>query len=383
MPGEPEEGDPSKRGWPPGFGRGRAELDAVLVLTSLPWLRPRRLRPIVWRRGSASAALRAVRAGAELGPADTAVARATDAREVRAAVEACGARVAVQGDDEYDPRLLALADPPTALFLRGRPLTPGATRISVVGTRKPSRVGADVAETLGADLAASGVCVVSGAANGIDSCAHEGAVAVGGPTVAVLAEGIVGDRGGRRGVLLRKVARCGTVLSEAAPSIEAQRHRFPARNRLVAALGVGVIVVEGAERSGSLITVDHANDLGITVLAVPGAVTNPMAVAPIGLIRSGVQAIRHAGDVCDALGIPVDDIAIRERRRSLGAMLDGTEARVFDAVGDGVLPEQVARETGLTIAEALGCLLRLELRGLVSGDGGRYRRMVRTAITDA
>ncbi len=140
-----------------------------------------------------------------------------------------------------------------------------------------------------------------------------------------------------------------------------------------------MLVVEGARGSGSLITVDQATDLGSPVLAVPGAVTNPMAWAPVELIRTGATAVRDAADVCEALGVPLDERAIRARRRPQGAALDATEARVLDAVVDGVLPEQVANATGLSVPHALASLLRLEVRGLVSGDGGRYRRRAAAA----
>lgn len=362
--------DTLERGWPPGFGRGRRELDALLVLTSLAWIRPLRLRALAWRRGSAAACLDAVRSGGVAGAADTRTARRGEPSEIRAALDRCGARVVLPGDPEYEPRLLALADPPPALFLRGRELAPLLPRVSIVGTRKPTRVGAEVAESIAADLAASGVCVVSGAANGIDSCAHSGAIVAGGPTVAVLAEGIVGDRGGPRGALLGRIADRGTIVSEAAPGVRAMRHRFPARNRIVAALGAALVVVEGAERSGSTISVDHALDLGRDVYAVPGSVTSPLAHVPLSLIREGATMIRGVDDL-------LDDLGYGERlRHEAPPSLAGDELAVYEALAGGTLPDAIARATDLSLATVTTVLLTLELKGLVRAVAGRYERRV-------
>lgn len=376
MPDEPRRVVDLPRGWPQGFGRGTSELHAVVALAALRSLRPRRVRELAWQLGSARACLAAVRSGRVGGPADRAIARRSDGEALAGRARACGARIALPGDEEYDPRLLDLLDPPSVLFVRGRPLTPGVERVAVVGSRKPTDTGSDVAESLGAGLAAAGVWVASGAAQGIDRSAHEGALVAGGPTVAVLADGIGADHGGWRGALLRRVVQCGSVVSEGAPGVPADRYRFPARNRIVAALATAVVVVEGAERSGSLITAACAADLGRTVLAVPGSVANPQSAATFALLDDGARPVRHARDVFEAAGISVDEATVEARRATLRGSIDPVEARVLDAVGDGVLAEHVASGAGLSLPETLACLLRLELRGLVRGDGGRFRRSV-------
>ncbi|MEX2276016.1 MAG: DNA-processing protein DprA [Actinomycetota bacterium] len=374
MPGERRRVTDLPRGWPVGFGRGEDERPAVVVLAALRSVRPRRLREIAWQLGSAQSCLAAVRTGKVSGPADRGIANTVDGEELLDRVAACGARVALPGDEEFDPRLLDLADPPAVLFVQGRVLAPGTQRVAIVGSRRPTDTGCDVAESLGAALAAGGVWVASGAAQGIDRAAHRGALTAGGPTVAVLAEGIGARHGGWRGSLLRKVADCGSILSECAPGVPADRYRFPARNRIVAALASAVVVVEGAERSGSLITAGHAADLGRAVLAVPGSVVNPQSAATFALLDEGARPVRHARDVCEAADIPFDEAAIAARRAALRGGVDPIEARVLDAVGDGVLPEHVADGAGLTLPDTLACLLRLELRGLVRSDGGRFRR---------
>jgi DNA processing protein len=174
--------------------------------------------------------------------------------------------------------------------------------------------------------------------------------------------------------LLEDVVRYGAVVSEYPPGVPALPHRFPARNRLVAALGQGVIVVEGAPGSGSLITVEFAEDLGREVMAVPGAITGPLSEVPHALIRDGASLIRGPRDVLQALGL--DD-------RSTGASseaavpegLSEDERRLLELVpGTPATLDAVAGSAGMDPSRALRILGALELRGLVAADGGRYRR---------
>ncbi|MGH2723303.1 MAG: DNA-processing protein DprA [Actinomycetota bacterium] len=224
-----------------------------------------------------------------------------DVRRVSQALRRAGARLAVPGDGEYPERLLDLPDPPACLFLRGRP-PPGAggrpeVAVAVVGARACSPYGREVAEGIGAGVAAAGVAVVSGAAIGIDGAAHRGALRVGGPTVAVLGSGIDTAYPQRHRGLIDRIAEAGSVLSEYPPGVKPEPRRFPARNRIVAGLARAVVVVEGAPGSGSLITAEFAQDLGRDVLAVPGPVTSPLSQAPHELIRDGGTLVRGAEDV--------------------------------------------------------------------------------------
>src|SRR5207344_3031694 len=136
-----------------------------------------------------------------------------------------------------------------------------------------------------------------------DACAHRGALDAGGQTVAVLGSGIDVDYPPRNGNLLRAIAGCGTVVSEYPPGVRAEPFRFPARNRLIAALSRAVVVVEGAGRSGTRITADHALELGLDVFAVPGPVTSPLAQTPLEMIRDGATMIRGADDLLADLGL--------------------------------------------------------------------------------
>ncbi len=212
--------------------------------------------------------------------------------------------------------------------------------------------------------------VVSGGAIGIDAVAHRGALDVGGRTVAVLGSGIDVDYPRSNERLLREVAATGTIVSEYPPGVPAEPYRFPARNRLIAALSRGVVVVEGAHRSGTRITAEHAIELGLDVFAIPGPVTSPLAETPLELIREGARLVRGAEDVLEDLGI----VAAERPPGSAPVGLPTDERKVFETLRTALLPDAVARETGLAMADAVGALIRLELRGLVRGNGGRYER---------
>lgn len=177
---------------------------------------------------------------------------------------------------------------------------PTTEMLSIVGARACTGYGSYMAGALGADLASSGMTVVSGAALGIDAAAHRGALAVGGPTIAVLACGI--DRAYPRAheALLRAIAERGAVLSELPPGASPTRFRFLHRNRIIAALGVGTVVVEAAHRSGSLVTARLAAELGRVVMAVPGPVTSDQSAGTHELIRDGATLVTQAAQVREA-----------------------------------------------------------------------------------
>jgi DNA processing protein len=354
------------RGWPAGFGAGPAERRALVAIASLRGITPLAIHALAWEVGSATACLAAIRRGRAGSNGDRAHLESLRVDDLLQRVEACGARLVAPGGPEYLERLLDLADPPAALFLRGRELRVDAERIAVVGARNSSALGDEVAFDVGRALGGAGVWVVSGAARGIDSAAHRGALAADGRTVAVLGSGI--DRWYPRGsaALLHRVLEQGTVVSEYAPGVVPEPFRFPARNRLIAGIASALVVVEGAKGSGSMISVDHALEIGRDVYAVPGPVTSPLAEVPLALIREGAAMIRGGDDL-------LHDLGIAERLvQAPPPGLPQEEARVLAAVGPGALPDAVARGAGLSIPEAVEILIRLELRGLVRGVGGRY-----------
>jgi DNA processing protein len=177
-------------------------------------------------------------------------------------------------DPGYPPLLAELHDPPEQLFVRGDLAALGGPGVAVVGARSCSAYGAQVARSLGRDLAASGVTVVSGLARGIDGEAHRGALEAGGLTVAVLGCGIDRDYPRSHSDLARRIVAAGAVVAEYPPGVEPAPWRFPARNRIIAGLSLATVVVEARERSGALITADFALELGRDVFAVPGEITS-------------------------------------------------------------------------------------------------------------
>lgn len=251
------------------------------------------------------------RLGAELGvPAEAmerALAVARDAprraeRERRRA-ERAKARIVTCFEPAYPPLLRHLTLPPALLYVRGAlSERPG---VAIVGSRRATPYGLEAAELFGRALAAAGVAVVSGFARGVDAAAHRGALSAGGVTLAVLGCGVDVDypRGHRR--LGSAAAERGAVVSELPCGAEPRAWNFPVRNRIIAALSLGTLVVEAAARSGSLITARHALELGRDVLAVPGRIFDDRALGPNTLIAAGAVPARHPRDVLETVGLPV------------------------------------------------------------------------------
>lgn len=259
--------------------------------------------------------------------------------------------------------------------------------VTIVGARQASGYGLRVAERLGRDLAVAGVTVVSGMARGIDAAAHRGALLGGGVTVAVLAGGpdIVYPPMNRD--LYRQIVGSGAVVSENPPGTRARRHDFAARNRIMAALGRVVVIVEGAQPSGSLITADLAAKLGRTVGAVPGQLGIRVAEGTNDLIKEGAHLIRDARDVLDLLfgvGVEsapplVDPVGPRLKKAPPprpGPPLDPALRAVFELVGAGAATvDRVALNGDLAPREAAVALARLERLGYVAVDAlGAYSR---------
>lgn len=364
----PENQDARPTTWPSGFAQGQENEDALIVLTALRGISPRKMLELADREGTAARCLDVVRRGRAGSDSDKEFARTLDPSNLRRAVRASGAAFVPFGSAGYPVQLEGLQDPPAALFVKGRPLPERDGAIAVVGARNCSALGRDLATEIGRDLAAAGMCVVSGAARGIDSAAHQGALAGQGHTVAVLGSGIDTAYPSGSARLIARIERAGTLVSEYAPGVPPEPFRFPARNRIVAGLSAAVVVVEGAEGSGSMISAEHALDLGRDVFAVPGAVTNPLAFVPNALIREGAALIRGVEDLLSDLGL----ISSRGVPRSRRTDLTLAEQAALDLVTEPVLAEKVARALGLSVQDALPLLVALELKGLVRSVGGRF-----------
>jgi len=315
-----------------------------------------------------------VRAGRLGSDGDRAYSQKLDGAVILDKLSSAGARLVAVHEDEYPGQLLDLFDPPAGLFVRGLPLGRLQPRVAIVGARNCSPGGREIASLLGAALARARVCVVSGGARGIDAAAHRGALDEGGASVGVLGCGIDVAYPSQNKRLLERIVESGALVSEYPPGVRAEPFRFPARNRIVAALSKAVVVVEGAAGSGSMITADHALDVGRDVLAVPSAVTSPLSWAPHTLIRDGATLIQGPEDLLADLGLEEADEASCAEGHCIAAGLAGAERQVWEALTAASPPDSLARRTGLALPEVVSALVGLEMRSLVRQLGGRYER---------
>ena len=279
-----------------------------------------------------------------------------------------GFRFLARSDPGFPPLLRAIHDPPPGLFVRGEEEIAVLARpaVAIVGARACSAYGRQIARSLGRELAAAGLVVVSGLARGVDSEAHRGALEASGKTVAVLGCGIDRDYPAANRELARQVAATGLVVSEYAPGVEPAPWRFPARNRIVAGLCGATVVVEARERSGALITADFALEEGREVFAVPGEITSALSAGSNALLRLGATPLTCAQDVLESFGLAAMEPAAPE----LGPAATAVRERVREgAVG----ADELARATGLGAGELAAILTELELAGKVSQEEGVYR----------
>jgi DNA processing protein len=297
------------------------------------------------------------------------------------------------GDAEYPAQLVSMPSAPDALWVSGGLVDEDAVAIAIVGSRRATPYGLDMAEQIARDLAARGVTVVSGLARGIDSAAHRGALAAGGRTIAVLGSGVdvVYPPENRR--LARQIAERGALVSQFAPGTPPLPHHFPQRNRVIAGLGLGVVVVEAAERSGSLITAGFAAELGREVMAVPGRATSAESRGTHRLIQDGAALVTRWEDVVDQLPVRWRS-CVRAEARAAGSD-SGVAAPVAEGAGHGegdpdtrgvlgalgdepVTIDEIIETSGIGPGRAAALLLELELAGRVRQvDGKQFVRASR------
>jgi DNA processing protein len=234
------------------------------------------------------------------------------------------------GDAAYPANLREIQTPPGRLYVRGALAGDDALAVAIVGARAATPYGVAVAERLAADLAARGVTVVSGLARGVDSAAHRGALRAGGRTIAVLGSGVdvIYPPENRR--LAKEIEASGAIVSQFEPGTPPLSGYFPARNRVIAGLSLGVVVVEAAEKSGSLITAGLAGELGREVMAVPGPLTSPLSVGAHRLIQDGAALIQGWEDVVGQL-----PLRWRDRVKPMNATIATTASRGRDSLAPG------------------------------------------------
>jgi DNA processing protein len=274
------------------------------------------------------------------------------------------------GDTGHPPLLLQTADPPLLLYVQGQLDALSARSIAVVGSRRPSAQGLDNARSFARALGAQGYAVVSGLAQGIDAAAHEGALAAGALTVAVMGTGPDRIYPARHRELAQRIAAQGALLTEYAPGVAALPEHFPQRNRLIAGLTRGTLVVEAALRSGSLITARLATEAGREVFAIPGSIHALQSQGCHALIKQGAQLVETPQDIFDTL-----DMTQLPRQAAL-ALDTPPPDPLLDALGqDPVTLDALLARTGWPVSELTARLLELELDGHVARlPGGLFQQ---------
>ncbi len=279
---------------------------------------------------------------------------------------------------DYPPLLREIADPPALLFVRGDPALLMAPQLAVVGSRNPTRGGCDNARAFSASLAQAGLVVTSGMALGIDACAHEATLDAGGQTVAVAATGLDRVYPASHRELAHRIADSGALVSEFALGSPPRREHFPRRNRLISGLSIGVLVVEAALKSGSLITARLAADQGREVFAIPGSIHSPQSRGCHALIRQGAKLVETARDVLEELGALAGVVLAPVASVAPAPLVpaDDAEAGLLAHMGyDPVDADTLVERSGLTTGAVSSMLLHMELRGLVeTRPGGKYQR---------
>ena len=291
-----------------------------------------------------------------------------------------GSQLVTWDAPEYPPLLKQIPDPPPCLFVQGCAGLLASPQVAVVGSRKPSPAGRRHARQFGADLGRAGITVTSGLATGIDSQAHEGALEAGAPTIAVFGCGLktVYPRGNRR--LAANIATAGALVSEFPPDAKPLAANFPRRNRLISGLALGVLVVEAAPRSGSLITARLALEQGREVFALPGSIHNPVARGCHALIREGAKLTETIEDILEETAPLAAAVrpAVHAAPAPLpdGTGLDGAAKLLLDNIGDAPITiDSLINLTLLPVDEISAALLNLELLGLIETvPGGAYVR---------
>ena len=287
-----------------------------------------------------------------------------------------GHRIITLADADYPPALLELADPPLLLYAKGRLELLGRSALAIVGARNATPQGVATATGFARTLAEAGLCIVSGLALGIDAAAHRGGLAGQGSTIAVVGTGADRIYPGRNETLAREIARRGLLLSEFPLGTPPFAENFPRRNRLIAALARGCLVVEAAERSGSLITACLAGELGRDVFAVPGSIHSPLSRGSHRLIREGAKLVETAADVLEELRwAQLPGVATVRRVGSVAAS-DPDAVGLLAALGyDPCDLDTLVARSGLGAERVLAQLMALELAGRIDVlPGGRYQR---------
>jgi DNA processing protein len=368
----------------------RAEIEAWLILLRAPGFGVSALRDAIARHGSARQALdEALRGDAPIDASGRDALRMPDRARIAddiAWLDGDTHQLVTIDHADYPALLRDTPGAPVALFIAGDTSALWQPQIAIVGSRTASHAGLANARTFARALAAAGFAITSGLAEGIDAAAHTAALEAGATTVAVLGTGPDLVYPARHRELASCIAASGALVSEFAPGTPGRPENFPRRNRIIAGLALGTLIVEAGLRSGSLITARAAIDQGRDVFAIPGSIHNPLARGCHRLIRDGAALTEGADEIIAALSPLATRLGghIRERLEAAGPLPDsgkrtvhdGDYAKVLAALGhESIGVDALAERTGLEVPALSSMLLMLELEGEVASErGGRYVR---------
>ncbi len=280
-------------------------------------------------------------------------------------------------DSNYPQLLRQIPDPPPFLYVSGK-LDRSPVKIAVVGSRNATGYGLTTTKALSTNLAALGVTIVSGMARGIDTAAHQGALAAGGKTIAVLGSGLEQIYPANNKPLFQRISEEGAVVSEFSLFTKPEGHNFPIRNRIISGMSLGTVVVEATKKSGSLITARLAAEQNREVFAVPGSIHSFKSIGTHTLIKQGAKLVENAQDIIEELTpmIQYNESAGKNQRNAdedIPALLTADELQVYEALGPyPVHIDDLARTISLGPGRLSSILLKLELKGLVQQTPGKF-----------
>jgi len=346
-----------------------------------------RLQALIQHFGDLEAAWKADPAElAEAGLGQKVIERILEARE-KVDLEKLCEKIASQGiqvltwqDEMYPARLKEIDQPPPVLYVRGDYQPDDLFAVALVGTRRVTAYGRQIAEETASFLAANGITVVSGLARGVDAVAHQAALQAGGRTIAVLGSGVDRIYPPEHRRLAEQIQERGAIISDYAPGTPPDASNFPPRNRIISGLSLAVVVIEAGETSGALITAQFAAEQGREVFAVPGSILAPQSKGTNKLIQQGAQPLLNAGDLMQALDLTRMG-AHKAARKALPA--DQTEARLLSLLGNEPLHvDEIRNQTDLPIEKVSAALALMELKGMVRQVGGMNYVAVREVQSD-
>jgi len=289
-----------------------------------------------------------------------------NAEKVMSAVEKAGAKIVTRWDSEYPSRLKQIADPPVILYVKGETSPLYDFSVAIVGTRVPTENGQRIAFRMGVELAQAGVTVVSGMAAGIDSVAHEGALAGGGRTIAVLGTGVdvVYPTTNRR--LYDKIVGQGAIMTEYPPGTGPEPYNFPPRNRIISGISLGSIIVEAGVKSGALITAKSAIEQGRELFAIPGPAGQPRSAGVHRLIKDGAaHMVETAAEVIEHLKSQLAPILNVAASLALPQMPEN-ELKIYNLLESGTkLIDEIIQLSGSTAVDVNRILTSMQLKGLI------------------